>query len=313
MPEANEQSGPLLLRGMDGANPLGFLAAVGTLVSATARWPEARMSWDATSAGWRPRLLGCGTHEETFSADLHRSLSAASMDAFLLDDKLPFTATALAMGMRAAQLVASQGDRRTSDLLAALGCEMLTDKNGHFTDTRFCMVRSGDAAGQGLCAYARMTRSALRPEDLQNALFGQWHYQDTGPRLRWDPIEDRDHALRWNDPSKTTRDDWPGIMIGANSLALEALALFPVFACDGNALTTGLMRSRDRPFKFVWPIWSIPVGVDVVRSLVALPALRLDPVRRDRLTPMGIVDIFRSTRVQPSKYYSNFTPGVSVE
>lgn len=47
------------LDGLDGANPLAFLAALGTLRTAAAVWGTAkvRMSWVQSSGGWRPRLV----------------------------------------------------------------------------------------------------------------------------------------------------------------------------------------------------------------------------------------------------------------
>lgn len=53
---------PLTLRGLDGANPLGFLAALGTLQTLTSANPETvvSMSWGADSLGWRPIIHGLG-------------------------------------------------------------------------------------------------------------------------------------------------------------------------------------------------------------------------------------------------------------
>ena len=47
----------LLLGGLDGANPLGFVAALGALRGLTIAWPEraVRLSWDPGD-GWRPRV-----------------------------------------------------------------------------------------------------------------------------------------------------------------------------------------------------------------------------------------------------------------
>lgn len=48
----------LLLRGLDGSNPLGFLAALGTLRALTDSWPNRglTMSWTRDSGAWRPVL-----------------------------------------------------------------------------------------------------------------------------------------------------------------------------------------------------------------------------------------------------------------
>ncbi len=48
----------LLLAGLDGRNPLAFLAALGTLRSLTSTWParQVRMSWQSLG-GWRPARM----------------------------------------------------------------------------------------------------------------------------------------------------------------------------------------------------------------------------------------------------------------
>ena len=56
----NESTSGLLLNGLDGNNPLGFLAAIGTLRIATeaiasANW---RISWNEQGGYWSPVLLG---------------------------------------------------------------------------------------------------------------------------------------------------------------------------------------------------------------------------------------------------------------
>jgi hypothetical protein len=50
----------LPLPGLDGANPLGFLAALGVLQTATSAHPDkpVKMSWSADPSGWRPWIHG---------------------------------------------------------------------------------------------------------------------------------------------------------------------------------------------------------------------------------------------------------------
>jgi hypothetical protein len=55
VPAPATQSDPLVLTGLDGANPLGFLAALGTLaVLSQGACPQARLAWKRTGAIWRP-------------------------------------------------------------------------------------------------------------------------------------------------------------------------------------------------------------------------------------------------------------------
>ncbi len=82
---------------------------------------------------------------------------------------------------------------------------------------------------------------------LRRTLFEPWDYGDHGfSSLRWDPLEDQRYALRWRDPSKSGANDGPGSMLGANSLALEALQAFPVIWTGREAETTGFHRNGRR-------------------------------------------------------------------
>ncbi len=61
----------LVLEGIDGANPLGFLAAVGTLVVLHhAGYRRVRLAWRRSGLAWRPRLTGLATDDPTALAEL---------------------------------------------------------------------------------------------------------------------------------------------------------------------------------------------------------------------------------------------------
>ena len=66
----NGSTSGLLLNGLDGSNPLGFLAAIGTAVVLQNVFPEIRLGWEQTEGGWRPFLAGCGDDEQEFSERL---------------------------------------------------------------------------------------------------------------------------------------------------------------------------------------------------------------------------------------------------
>lgn len=300
----------LTFSGIDGGNPLGFLAALGTLGLATEKWSMAQLLWQATDGCWRPTLTGCPVDEDTFLDNLYKALMAASNEAFSLSKKLPFNATEFKQGLIEAQSDCSARHRRTCDFLAAFGTEMYPDeKTGIFQDSKFRMVRSGDSAGQGLPVYAENIRNSTTIEHLRRTLFHDWDYQDPGFNLRWDPIDDQRYALRWRDPSKSTLNDGPGTMIGANSLAIEALQYFPTFVAKGNtASTTAFYRSRRREVFMTWPIWTVPLDIQCIKSLLSHPAIVEEETNREELNAAGIAEVYRSQRIQQNQYYSNFAP-----
>lgn len=297
----------LALIGLDGGNPLGFLAAVGTLLLTEGFAPGAKLRWRPLAGAWRPLIVGCDDPPETFSASLAQALHSASTEHFEADKRLPFGVEKFRSALAIARRTAAPGRRRTADFLAALGCETVHDK-GIFEDTPFRMVRSGDAAGQGLPHYALEIRKATGTAELRRTLFEPWDYRDDGFGLRWDPLEDQRYALRWKNPSKSSLADGPGTMLGANALALEALPLFPCADRAGQLLATGFYKSRQRQTFFTWPIWDRPIGSEVLRSLLALSELREETPPREALARRGIVEVYRCQRIAQNQYYSNFAP-----
>lgn len=303
---AHDPDTEILLNGLDGGNPLGFLAAVGTAVILQGRFSQALFGWRQTAGSWRPLLRGCGDDQEALASNLAAALQNASTAVFDIDKRMPFDAAEFSRALRDAQRRSSMSGRRDADFLAGFGTELYPDeKAGQFQDSRFRMVRSGDAAGQGLPFYAKEIRAATTPAHVRRALFQTWDYRDEGYSLRWDPIEDQRYALRWGNPSKSKS----GTMLAANALAVEALRCFPVFISSGKqAQTTGFQRTGPREISFVWPIWTPPVDTDALRSLLALSDLGKDPLPRGDLAKMGIEEVYSSRRVAQNQYYSNFLP-----
>ena len=307
----------LLLKGLDGSNPLGFLAAVGTAIVAHNSFPEVRFGWMAKADGWRPVLEGCGKDENDFSRKILDTLKNASMDVFDIDPRMPFEAPKFSRVLRCVQDRSSLSHRRTADFLSAFGTELYPrkkKKNGkditEFQDSAFRMVRSGDSAGQGLPFYAKTILNDVALEHIRRALFRLWDYKDEAKKhsLRWDPIEDRRYALRWQDPTKPDKHEGTGTMWAANALAVEALRWFPTVLVGRHAQTTGFHRTDRHETYFVWPVWTSPISVHTLRSLLALEDLYKTPLPRSSLADMGIEEVYRSERIQQNQYYRNFAP-----
>lgn len=322
-----KSSGPgLMLNGLDGSNPLGFLAAVGVLQVVSDSNKTARMQWVFAADGWRPMLTGSGSSRDEFCVVLHTSLSEASTAIFDIgktqqgsrqSNKFPFAADRFVDALKAAIVRTHAEDRREVDMLAAFGMELHPDKQAVFQCTRFKMVRSGDSNSQGMLFYAKALRDGLDRRMLQRTLFDAWDYGDEGYRLRWDPIEDQRYALRWRDPSpgrgpsKSGATDGPGTMIAANCLAVEALRCFPVMPEGARARTTGFHNVQSRT-TFVWPIWTVPLAVETVRSLLSLSDLEKTPLDRSALVARGVDEVYGVPLVRPNQYYSNFAPALPI-
>ena len=317
MPRSNEPG--LVLSGLDGGNPLGFLAAVGTLrvLSDGGDGPAdtVRLGWTATPEGWRPSLAGCGESRVDICDSLCRLLRGASDEIFDIgrvrkdrreSNKFPFDAGRLAEVLQA--LSDSKSERRDADFLAGFGTELYPDpKTGEFQCTSFKMVRSGDSNRQGMLLYAKAIRRKVDERAIERTLFENWDYGDEDYSLRWDPIEDQRYALRWRDPSKSTAADGRGTMTAANCLAFEALRCMPCVPVGTRAVTTGFQEIEHRK-RFVWPIWTPCVNAETVRSLLSLGELHEVPLRRSTLEARGVQEVYGASVIRPNQYYSNFAP-----
>lgn len=303
----------IVLNGIDGSNPLAFLAALGTFLTSCHIFPSVRMSWIEHRGAWRPTLHGIASDEHEFADHLRGALQLLSTSPFQIDKRMPFAAEKLSEAIAAA-IPNAPSERRLADFLAAFGSEIVLDGD-NFVDTALRMVRSGDSAGQGFPQYALMIREQTDCASIHRSLFENWDYQDerridgTGKvfSLRWDPIEDSIYALRWTAPNKEIKNT----MVGANSLALESLQLLPTIP-NGSPITTTMFSTHRKTLFFTWPIWSAPLSTDVIRSLLSLSELHVEHPNRDVLASRGIREAFRSRRYAPNQYYRNFAPARSV-
>ena len=312
MPRSSEPG--LVLSGLDGGNPLGFLAAVGTLRvlgdGGDGSADTVRLGWTATPEGWRPLLTGCGESRVDLCDALCRSLRGASDEIFNIgkvrkngreSNKFPFDADLLVQALR--DLSADDSERRDADFLAGFGTELYPDaRTGEFQCTSFKMVRSGDSKGQGMLLYAKAIREQVDQHSIECTLFANWGYRDEGYSLRWDPTEDQRYALRWGDPSKLKLTE-----NAANCLAFEALRCLPCIPMGAKARTTGF-RENERRKEFIWPIWTPLVSVETARSLLSLRELHVTPLPRTRLEARGIQEVYSAAVIRPNQYYSNFAP-----
>ncbi len=72
---ADSPQDDLLLNGLDGTNPLGFLAALGTLQTlTTAQAAAVAMSWSSHGSSWTPVLHGMGRDQKVIASTLAKQL-----------------------------------------------------------------------------------------------------------------------------------------------------------------------------------------------------------------------------------------------
>jgi len=310
----------LLLNGLQGGNLLAFLASVGVLRTLAVTEPEKqwKLSWEKNGAGWSPVLYGMGVaNPEELIEILHPALQKMHKCA-LMQDQLELqehkdTAKIPCHNFRKIAMEAQNNslfsDRTYADFIAALGSECIPEskKDNSIQDTA---LRTMSGAGhQHFLETMRLLIKKTDKNHLRSALFKTWAYSDEKLGLRWDPQEDRRYALRWKDPKNSSKDNQIKTMYGANRLAVEALSLFPAMACGEHLETTGFSKIKRRDF-FSWPIWSAPVDVYSMMSLLALDNLQDSGWSGVKLYKRGVVEVYRSERITKDKY-RNFTVAVS--
>ncbi|MHB1038259.1 MAG: type I-G CRISPR-associated protein, Cas3-extension family [Pirellulales bacterium] len=378
-----------ILAGLDGGNPLGFLAAIGTFVELSSAAPrQFRMNWAVTSGIWRPCLhaennfapadvanllakrLGGGTVMGQEAECLQGRLDAADekqmkakkllknkLDEIkrrklrgqernevieteaspliedyeakraewlkLLEQASPSPELALGKDPAAtpdhfrmiAQRIAEDNrlatDRRCSDLIAAFGCESVFDeKSAKVRTTPFCFVTG--SGHQYFLETVHELLSCVTASRLAESLFVAGPYMDERLSLRWDPVEDRRYAMMWADPTSSgnkARTNW-----ALNLLAYRGLQLLPSVPIGRGLATTGFSWLSAVP-EWTWPLWTAPIGVDVLRSLLARSELQEERPNRRVLSALGVVEVYRSSRIQvgnPPLHKLNFSQARTV-
>jgi hypothetical protein len=305
----------IVLRALDGSNPLAFLAAVGTLRLLTMRaGRNVRMRWERRDA-WHPVLTGVGGSTEELS-ELVRSAVSVPVERFGRLGK-DITVAPEVFGAFAGECEdgLNRKERQAADFAVAFGSELCTqprdERRIQYTDLCF-MTGSGH---QHFLGTMEVLKKSVTAGHVWDALFGEWR-REKGNSMRWDPQDAAEYALQWGDPSL----DGASAVWGANLLAVEGLPVFGAYAGrSGRSLrleTTGFRKrdGADWP-EFSWPIWETWAGLDVVRSLVGLADLGEERPKRGELQEMGIGEVYRAARVRIGKganFKVSFRPAVAV-
>ncbi len=307
----------LPLTGLDGANPLAFLAALGTLVacdqlSQSANVPDWLRGRIALSWGWEgvpgvPVLHLWGeppptvVFAEFLAGRLERTPEAHPMAAAV--SILEVAEKARRDRIRQFHPPVGAGDRSARDWLAALLCETIPAAASQLQTVR----------RDYLLGNLRSVMQRTEGEHLCRSLFEPWDYADSlnNQSLHWEPSEDRRHAYQWLVPTNA-RSRETGGMLGANRLALEAWPLFPSFP-EGNerVRTRGFRGNRAANTFWLWPLWSSCLTANGIASILSLSELQSDPIAADPLRELGVTAAYRSQRILVGKT-PNLTPADAI-
>ncbi|QDV54240.1 helicase Cas3 [Rosistilla oblonga] len=302
----------LLLTGIDGTRPLGFLAALGTFATLSRAFPEASLqfAWISQHGGWRPML----TSFDDLPIDRDIVLDAVLQQLTSEDEQHP--------SLRIPSLLAGCGnadERRKRYLQFAEAASICDRRDADWTSCSGSDAASAEAISQLQTSRRDYHSIAIRglldvtaASHLSRTLFEPWDYADpiAGVSLHLEPREDRRHAYQWHTPSGDPTRKSNGGMIGANRLALEAWPLFQSIPAGDRLRTIGFRGLRASNTYFTWPLWNAPIPIAVVQSLLSLRELH-DENGHANLYAIGIAKVCRSQRILVGKT-PNLTPATAL-
>ncbi len=300
------------LRGIDGSRPLGYLAALGLFRVLDLHDPSSfRFSWSRIAGAWRPVI--------------HHGYKSLDNDAVieLLTEALdnnPDDHPALRLAERLEEATEPNERRRIfKTALLAADCS-------HRYDVDWMSALCSDVADSSAISQLQTSRRdyheiAIRgllenttSDHLARAVFAPWDYADpiAGVSLHLEPREDRRHAYQWFTPSGDPTRKVYGGMIGANRLALECWPLFQSVTAKSldRLQTTGFVGTRVSNTRLTWPIWSAPVDLSTIKSILQSRLIQ-DRKAADDIYRMGIRARYQTRRILVGKT-PNLTPAQPV-
>lgn len=262
-----------VLKGLNGSNPLGFMASVGLLRLLEGRDGAARLGF--TEDGAFHAWIECGDALDVAGIVEADAREAAGPQPWGLeyekteksgvktvaDLKPPpnrFAAfLALAIGEWAA------GGPERAEYAAAYGTDVAVDgkKNTKPTALHFT------AANQQFLGVVEETRGKVTRNWVEESI-AEPGKTKPGSNLRWDPDAERSRALMGVNPN----DDGTVVNAPLEWLAFRALPAFRCVPVGDRIVTSGVTGRRQNELRFHWPLWSCGSSYATVRTLVTLTA-----------------------------------------
>lgn len=285
------------LPGLDGSDPLGFLAAIGLLRIVSRFDTEAQLrfvrsgNWIAAITTTNPDAIEDLVLEDVarFRKEHPAINFARSTEDRKVQDLKPPPADFRAL-MRSVM-----DDEEGAAFFAAYATGVAVDGRGQTKPTSFHLT----AAQQRFMDAVLDILDNVNRDDLVEALNGPWIGREGVKNLRFRAASERSRALLSFNPSKeSARTE-----VGAYWLAFQGLPCFPCVPVGFRVRTTGI-RGSGKNESFTWPIWTVPLTYFAVRAAVGLR----NPDRlsaRDRAR-YGIREVFTAKIDRNSQGYGNF-------
>lgn len=296
------------LRGLEGTNPLGFLAGLGVQTVFETELDKPKL-W------WSDHVIPHAVIDSEFTIErvVNQALGV-----------LPMWADSPALDPGVGSMADNTGKFSPEDLTRYLESTRSQQPGNRFATA---LVAEGSFDGSGVAKptdlyfsagrlqFLKIARDILTGVDreaLVEALDGPWSYSSSLSSLGWDITDDRIYALAAGNPAKEKKLTNPG----AEALAIVGLSRHPVYAGRDRrgrdrTLTQGCAGPWRRGGTYTWPLWTRPATPNVVRSLLAHATGDENAVlkRSRNYHGWGISSIMRSTiRRSDQGGYGTFGP-----
>jgi hypothetical protein len=320
----------LVIEGLDGGTPLGFLAGMGVqrVLADRARalgGSEPLLSWRLLDA-WRPVLRGPASLEVVSRAVYEDAVAWGSAPILSFRYvKIEKNGPKLVGGLRPPLAVLRRwlrerreaGDEASLTYAAALMCETTgepieepatIEQLGDHGIEAAAEVPLDQSGGRTFFDFtARNAQFLEQVEEIRRYLdetvveegLRSGRVDAGAPRsMDWDPTADTPGAI-YTGHSR-------GFLPVAEWLAFRGIAALPVCS-RGAAVSTTACVGRRLNGGFIWPLWEAPAGPETSRSLLAWP--RLDRLGQAALRALGITAVLRADLTKKADGYSGvFSP-----
>jgi hypothetical protein len=260
-----------VLKGLNGSNPLGFMASVGLLRLLDVQGNHARLGF--TEDGGFHAWIECNPALDDIPGAVAKDADAAAGpqswrleyknngDKLAADLKAPPEQFREFLALAIDEWLKRRPER--SDYAAAYGTDVAHDGKGNTKPTAFHFT----AAQQTFLGQVERLRSAIDAEWVRQS-FDTPGATREGSNLRWDPDAERSRALMAKDPGK----EKTAVNAPLEWLAFRGLPAFPCVPAGSRILTCGVTGRLQAELRFHWPLWSCGASYATVRSLLLLAA-----------------------------------------
>jgi hypothetical protein len=281
----------LELSGLDGSNPVGFLAALGVsrLLSTSEVKTPPLLSW---TRGLRPMLHTADLREP---AELTSCLIAGLRT--IVKEGVADLGDVIKVEAEQFRKFVTDGYQELSErrllFAAAYGSDGVLD-DGKIVPSQLSF--SNGQGGKLLLRDFKKLVHFTNTERLRSALFEPWRYDDWDqPTFRWDPTDFRlsaHMAIQAQDAEKRS-------VGAANALAFVGLS-FLVSVPMGGELQTAAFRKISGQLQLTWPLWDAPLNADAISCLLQ---------QKSWASAQGVFASFGSRKIEYKKnlYLANST------